>query len=247
MMWALLLIFSITGFTALFLEDFTLSYAQDIRKAGKEWKDDPVGKSLEKNFSGMVMAWRSLIYAISGGQSWGELAEPFWGLGILPGSVFNIYLLMSMFGMLNVLVGIFVQESGEVAQRDKDLLNDDIMETREKQAREITVLFDTIDFEKNGWLSLGELSMSLKTDQISAFFEHLDVSVSKTRVLFKLLDLDGNGKITRQEFVCGLTKLCNNGDPEAVASLLLEEQRLNAKIDDLRKLICQHFETLKQI
>jgi len=99
--------------------------------------------------------------------------------------------------MLNVLVGIFVQEAGEITKWDKDLFVDGIVEKKEKQARKIAALFDSIDLERTGWLSLEKLSTSLENPRIS-FFEHLEVDVSEVEVLVRLLDLDGNGRITRE-------------------------------------------------
>jgi len=261
MMWALVLIFMSATLAALYLEDAALGYLHDIHRAdhsnpcsssngtvqeGPAWQDDPVRQSLEENWGGMFVAVRSLIYAISGGADWGDLAAPFWHIGMFPGVLFVVYILVSTLGLLNVLVGIFVQEAGEISQWDKDLMVDGIIEKREKRSREITALFESIDLEKTGWLSLEELSTSLENTRISAFFEHLDVDVSKVEVLFKLLDLDGNGKITKEEFVTGIGKLHAKGNPEDVAVMLLEEQRLHAKIDELRALMCQHYNTLIQ-
>jgi len=256
MMWALVLIFMIATLAALYLEDHTLGYLQSVRKAdrsvpclsckdvvleGAVWKDDPVRQSLEENWNGMWVSIRSLIYAISGGLDWGDLAKPFWQIGIFPGTLFGIYVLLSTLGLLNVLVGIFVQEASEIAKWDKDLLVDGIIEKKEKQAREIAALFDRIDLERTGWLSMEELSTALDNARISALFEHLQVDISRVEVLVRLLDIDGNGRITREEFVTGVAKLQGKG-PEAVANGLLREQKLHAKIDGLRELMCLHHE-----
>jgi len=47
--------------------------------------------------------------------------------------------------------------------------------------------------------------------------------------------------------VAGIAKLHGRNRPEDVANVLLKEQRLHAKIDDLRELICQHYDTLMRI
>merc|ERR1719468_570878 len=92
MMWALVLIFMCAALAALYLEDSALGYLKDTHKAdhsnpcsssngtvqeGPAWQDDPVRQSLEENWGGMFVAVRSLIYAISGGADWGDLAAPF--------------------------------------------------------------------------------------------------------------------------------------------------------------------------
>merc|ERR1711956_149721 len=104
------------------------------------------------------------------------------------------------------------------------------------------------DLEKTGWLSSEKLTTSLENVRISAFFEHLEVDFSKVEVLVRLLDLDGNGRITKEEFISGIVKLAGRGGahPEEVADTMLEEQRLHAKLDDLKELICQHHELLVQ-
>jgi len=259
MMWALVLIIITAAIAALYLEDSALGYLQvpccsgnspclsdnSTVQEGAICKE--VRQSLEENWNGMWVAIRSLIYAISGGADWGDLAAPFWQMGPFPGFLFGVYVLVSTLGLLNVLVGIFVQEASELANWDNDLLVDGIVEKKEKHAREIKALFDSIDLEKTGWLSLEDLSTSLENPRISAFFEHLDVDVSKVEVLFKLLDFDGNGKITKDEFVTGIAQLQGKGNPEDVASRLVEEKKLHAKIDDLRDMVSRHYGTVMQI
>merc|ERR1711983_165087 len=79
---------------------------------------------LSKNWKGMPNAVLSLIYSISGGADWGNLAHPFWSVGIVYGLSYVAFVILTIFGLLNILVGIFVQEAEELSKWDKNFVVD---------------------------------------------------------------------------------------------------------------------------
>jgi len=141
--------------------------------------------------------------------------------------------------LLNILVGIFVQEAEELSKWDKDFVVDGFVTKKKEKEKEISDLFDLMDTERNGVLSLKELSDALEVDAIAAQFDHLEVEVEKVSVFFHVLDADGNEEITRDEFIQGLAKLQGHANASDIADLLIQEQKMNSKMDALKDWIGQ--------
>merc|ERR550532_93713 len=126
-----------------------------------------VRESLGNNWNGMGYAVCSLIYSISGGADWGDLAEPFWTIKGGSGCSYMAFVILTIFGLLNILVGIFVQEAEELSKWDKDFVVDGFVTKKKEKEKEVSDLFDLMDTEQNGVLSLKELSTALENDVIA--------------------------------------------------------------------------------
>jgi len=243
MMWAILLGFLIICLFALFLEDSALAHLKELK--GNETALKPVVTSLGNNWNGMPQAIVSLIYSISGGADWGELSEPFWIIPPFCGVAYMVFVILTIFGLLNVLVGIFVADATELQKWDKDFVVDTFVQKCREQQQEISDLFDSIDLDKTGRISCEEMAKALQKDNIAAYFQHLEVEVSKVEVLFHVLDSNGNGTISRDEFMQGLRKLHGAANATDVADMIIEEQKMNEKLDTLGVLICQRIDSLQ--
>jgi len=260
MFWAVMLLLMIICLYALYLEDTSLAYLRETQEmlepgseynmTGTELKQaqqvfDETVSDLGDSWNGMAFAVCSLVYSISGGADWGDLAKPFWTIKGGAGVSYMAFVILTIFGLLNILVGIFVQEAEELSKWDKDFVVDGFIQKKKDKEQEISDLFDTMDTEENGVLSLKELSDALEIDAIAAQFAHIQVDVDKVTVLFHVLDVDGNGKISREEFIQGVAKLHGNANATDVADLLIEEQKMNLKMDALKEYISHLFSDLQ--
>merc|ERR1719401_1985868 len=85
----------------------------------------------------------SLMYAISGGADWGQIVEPIARINYVYKVLFTFYIVFTVFGVLNVLTGVFVQTASEIIDRDL------IVQSEEARAEgfmtEMKALFDEFD------------------------------------------------------------------------------------------------------
>jgi len=245
MMWAVLLLVLVVGIFALFLEDSALAHLREMKRNQTALDSkDPLVTGLREDWNGMLQAVRSLMYSVSGGADWGDLSEPFWTIPPFCGLAYLVFVMLTIFGLLNVLIGIFVQEA-EKMKWDKDMVLEAFVHKRNGLTKEISDLFDDIDSGKTGWISLEEMSNALEKDSIAARFERLEVQFSKVELLFHVLDGNGDTTISKDEFTEGLSKLRGRAHATDAAGVLMQEQKMNKKLEVLGTHICQRIDSLQ--
>lgn len=68
-------------------------------------------------------------------------------------------------------------------------------------------VFEELDADESGSITLQEFEDHIDDERIEAFLEHLGLTVSQVKLLFFLIDVDGSGQVSLEEFVAGCLKL----------------------------------------
>merc|ERR1719433_1171986 len=108
---------------------------------------------------------------------------------------------------MNVITAIFVETAMQMAQDDRELV---VMEEMNDKAEFIAIMqqvFQELDTNDSGALSLEEFEKHIEDEKITAFLASLDLDVSQVRTLFILLDVDQTGEVDLDEFVTGCLRL----------------------------------------
>ncbi|CAK0788605.1 unnamed protein product [Prorocentrum cordatum] len=108
--WALALLIMFIFIWAILFEDLAIFYLeQDSVDRSDEVVDD-----LRENWGSMNLAMISLIFSLTGGADYGDLMKPFQMISPAFGWIYILFVVMVTLCLLNVLVGIFVQESEDI-------------------------------------------------------------------------------------------------------------------------------------
>merc|ERR1712083_153277 len=73
----------------------------------------------------------------------------------------------------------------------------------------------------------------------NAYFRGIDLNVFKVRKLFRLMDTDRSGDISRREFIQGCNRLRGEAKELDLAILQGEVNRVSMDIGNVSKLICR--------
>merc|ERR1712232_349517 len=114
---------------------------------------------------------------------------------------------MGLLAVLNVITGVFCQSAMESAQRDPELLANSLLRNRNAQEAQMTALFERIDTDDSGEITISELEALLSDSMVQAHFQALNLKPGDAWTLFKLLDTDQSNKIDLEEFVLGCLQL----------------------------------------
>merc|ERR1711972_454958 len=110
-----------------------------------------------------------------------------------------LYIFVMHFGVLNVVVGMFVNTAAEVASKDRESFVKHELTVQEQYRRKIKTFFREADLSGSGRLSWEDLSLYLESDKAKAYFNGMDLDVSQANVLFTLLDTDSSNSICIDE------------------------------------------------
>eukprot|EP00928_Gymnodinium_smaydae_P069953 TRINITY_DN538_c0_g1_i4.p1 TRINITY_DN538_c0_g1~~TRINITY_DN538_c0_g1_i4.p1 ORF type:complete len:758 (-),score=146.96 TRINITY_DN538_c0_g1_i4:2328-4601(-) len=171
-------------------------------------------QALKSFYGSLDKTMLTLFQSITGGLDWNVNLTPLIEVSPWAAFVFSLYVAFSILAMLNVVTGIFVDSVLQSAKKDKDLF-------MMNNARE---LFQTEDGQRSSSMSWAVFESKLQATQMQEFFRAIDVDLSEAKGLFHLLDLDGSGNISAEEFLNGALRL--RGAAKALdLALLIQEVR----------------------
>jgi Ca2+-binding EF-hand superfamily protein len=229
-LWALALLFLFVVGFGILLEDFAILYLQDNELENDKMSDIKTG--LTSHWNGMVPTITSLIFSLTGGADYGDLMKPFSDIRPFLGALYMFFVLAITFGLLNVLVGVFVQESEQMIHYDRSLVLQNALEQHECNVEVLSQLFSEIDKDSTGKITLEEMLAALKIQHIKAFFLHLDIDMAhNAKVFFSLLDEDKSGSVDRDEFIAGCMRLKGGAKPLSLEHLVMENKKMRESLD----------------
>lgn len=186
--WAfLLLILVIYTFSVLFMQILI-----EMRK----FHDDDDDR-LQYWFGSLTRTILTMYEAILGGVSWDEVVTPLMeSVGPVMGVVFCTYIALSLFAMMNLATGIFVDKAIMVAREDKDF----------SLATSMTSLFFG-EHGKEQPITEEVFQEKLASNVMQEFMKSIDIDSKEGDKLFSLLDLDCTGTLDPRELVSGILRL----------------------------------------
>merc|ERR1711920_1002730 len=130
-------------------------------------------------------------------------------MGYVPALVplFIAFIAITSFAVMNVVTGVFCQSVIESANQDKDLAAMQHLSQMEFYMDFMRTLFDDMDINQSGVITINDLEASLHDERMHATFGVLELEVSDAWTLFKILDRDATGVISMDEFIKGCLQL----------------------------------------
>merc|ERR1711963_348191 len=129
--------------------------------------------------------------------------------------------------MGNVVTGIFVESAFATSAMDREFAVQEALQAKEQYARDVRNLFDEMDADHQGGLSLDELKKHLEDDSAKAYMKSLDLDFRDVEAMFKLLDVDNSGVIDSEEFLDGCERLRGEAKSIDIAMLMIEVRWLS--------------------
>lgn len=190
------------------------------------WRSD--ASVLHEYYGALGTCMTTLFGAISGGIDWGDLMRPVEKVNTIFARVFFVgYISITLFGVMNILTAVFVQNTGQVsklAKVDGELI---IMEERHKEAVAVAALKKLLlhaDTSGDGIVTLEELEQQLTRYETLLYLRCLEIDEADVRRLFGLL-ADGTQQVRVEEFLGGMMRLRGSAKALDTAILMLDSNR----------------------
>eukprot|EP00927_Polykrikos_kofoidii_P042167 TRINITY_DN3601_c0_g3_i1.p1 TRINITY_DN3601_c0_g3~~TRINITY_DN3601_c0_g3_i1.p1 ORF type:complete len:900 (-),score=148.65 TRINITY_DN3601_c0_g3_i1:61-2649(-) len=216
--WTLLLLFTMIYTVAICLTQLVVDH--QMTKASKGVSVDT---ELLYWYGSVLRTILTLYECIASGVSWDSVIQPLiTEISPMVGVVFCLYIAFSIFAMMNVVTGVFVEKAMQHAQEDKE----------EYLATHISEAFKRADRDDSGEVTWEEFEGRLEAEEMQEYFKAIDVDISEAKGLFKLIDADGSGSIDAVEFVSGCMRLRGPAKALELALLLHETNRMHEWLTD---------------
>lgn len=215
------------------------TFAMVLMEGAREYvRMEPASQQDEVNIMEPVRRWWStlprtlytLAQVVSGGVSWADPAIPFDHIGAAYSLIFTLFVAFVLFGLLNVLVGLFVQSTAAIADYDREFVIQEEMENQTSMMNKMRELFVQVDTDNSGTITWQELKDNMGADCVKAYFSLVEIDVHEAQGLFHLLDVDESGEVGIEEFIMGCMRLKGTAKSIDLATLLYENKRLHTMI-----------------
>eukprot|EP00747_Dinoflagellata_sp_TGD_P179825 gnl/TRDRNA2_/TRDRNA2_31285_c0_seq1.p1 gnl/TRDRNA2_/TRDRNA2_31285_c0~~gnl/TRDRNA2_/TRDRNA2_31285_c0_seq1.p1 ORF type:complete len:863 (-),score=131.90 gnl/TRDRNA2_/TRDRNA2_31285_c0_seq1:70-2370(-) len=148
-------------------------------------------------------------------------------LGPIVGIFTVAFILLTHIALLGFITGVFQQTVSKTATELSSRNMNKLMRERTNTAKTLSRLFDSIDKDGNGTVSLQELMTAVtETDEASQMLSDLRISLLEVEEFYHLIDFDGDGVLTKAELIEGFRCL-KEGNATAKQVLALQHDMHN--------------------
>lgn len=187
---------------------FALVFVQGVVDYVRSRGDAYEGDEDMVKFWGSVYAGMDTLYmAGTGGIDWYECLGALTRAGTGYVLVFKLYVAFFNFVLLNTITSLFVEATIANASRDFHSSIRAELEKKDVYMQSLGLLFDEIDEDGDGELSLLEFLAQTENPKMTAFFASLDIEIEDGTTFFNTLSEGGKKKVTLDQFVTGCIRM----------------------------------------
>lgn len=236
--WSFVLLSMIIYMFGIIFTDIVSTVSQDPEQTQSE----TAKRILETDFKDLHTSMITLFLMISNGVDWGNQFHAFFEIHWLLAYTLIVYVAFCLFAVLNVMTGTFCQFAIDSANRDQDVLLQNMRAMRDHQVQMIRAFFDTIrdpdnDAGGHSHVTLYDFERRFEAPEVLSFFQVLDIDVNDAWTLFTLMSPGNDGTLNADEFIEGCMRLKGAAKKIDVAVMMREQRRMKKKLDSISQII----------
>eukprot|EP00928_Gymnodinium_smaydae_P040037 TRINITY_DN27222_c1_g1_i1.p1 TRINITY_DN27222_c1_g1~~TRINITY_DN27222_c1_g1_i1.p1 ORF type:complete len:339 (+),score=44.72 TRINITY_DN27222_c1_g1_i1:24-1019(+) len=228
LLWAVLLLVIIIYIVSIVVMEF-ISSELDATVA-----EDLDAIALQRQFGSLSDTMYLLFQSISGGVDWDGVSLPLFRISTFLGMFYTAYVAFSVFCVLNVITGVFVENSARISMKDEENLLLETIESRKQRICDLSSLFCLIS-DGDETFSRRQFARHAKDIRVQTQFAKLGITTYCLGGLFALLDFQRNGQVTFDNFSMGIEMLHGAAKNIDIARLRSDVKSLSREIRVLRK------------
>jgi len=234
LVWALILLM-------LIMYIFGMFFMQVVAEAILAGSPDRV--LLLEYYGSMEKTIYTLYGSICGGIDWSDAATPLMDISWFNGVLFMSYIAVSVFCVLNIVTGVFVENANAMTSKDEDHMIMERLTERKQWMEDMKSLFSAAGGGKieEGELDIHHFEASFSDVRVRTYLNKLGIDVeSDTAIgIFAMFDADGSGAVSLEEFANGIQQIQGNARAIEVCRLQHITKKIASQLDSLEALMDQ--------
>jgi hypothetical protein len=214
------------------------------------WADGDTGTPMEQLFrlyGSVPRTMLTLFMPVSGGMEWADASRPVVQLNSYFMFIWIAYVAFMFIGLLNVLVGIFVDGAMNSVRCDSDQMARDEVETLNATVARIERVFRASDSDCSGCLDRQEFETLLSSPQLVTQLQMIGVDTSQALTIFRLCDGDCSGTVSYEEFIGGCLRLRGSAKSADMMTLLYQSEKHHRQLCSISKEVKRLSNKVKQM
>eukprot|EP00747_Dinoflagellata_sp_TGD_P005029 gnl/TRDRNA2_/TRDRNA2_112694_c0_seq1.p1 gnl/TRDRNA2_/TRDRNA2_112694_c0~~gnl/TRDRNA2_/TRDRNA2_112694_c0_seq1.p1 ORF type:complete len:616 (-),score=123.17 gnl/TRDRNA2_/TRDRNA2_112694_c0_seq1:21-1868(-) len=198
------------------------------------------GATFQNTHGGEWDAWfgtlpRSLftLFQIMTLENWPNIARPAQEQSVWLVIFFIVFIMFTNITLMNTVAGVVCENVLCIAAREEEVQKAEVEKKRKDTCKTLREAFAKLDLDRSGSLEFAEVMANPDTHTIiKDALVQMQMSAVDVKDLFQVLDVDGSGTITQDEFVDGI--MMTPKSPIAVHMLTLRSEvgRISTKLQD---------------
>lgn len=215
-----------------------LRLAVDCKGAFSDWAD------CEQFFGTIPRIMYSLVQVLTL-ESWNmTIGRPLVEREPMLFALLLLFIFLTTFGLLNIIVGVIVENTLNIAQSDQELQDRRMQRQLLHELEFLRQVFEDADFDGSGTLDREEFVEICQRHEVKTALLRMEIPAEQPEELFDILDEDQLGAITFLQFHESVKKV--RGNPTAfdmknmmvsVSDILRRQNRLQAQHDRTQQII----------
>merc|ERR1740129_2198445 len=156
---------------------------------------------------------------------------------------FVLYIAGVVFAVTRIISAIFLRETLQVASQEADILLAEDKRQREGLMFKLADFFKEADQSGDGMMDRSEFERMLVDPNVRLWFRGLDLHVHEYVSLFNLMD-NGNGYISLEDFLDGVSRLKGQARSLDVLGVVLEIKKIRHQLEEIHIALDPAYEKL---
>lgn len=171
----------------------------------------------------MLTLWASVSNGVDwSGRPLSHLQDAGWPWATL----YIFYICFCALAVMNVVTAVFCHSAIEGAQHDSEMVMQEQLHNRSKFLASVRDIFETIDEEGSGVITLAHLEERMSDPSLEAKLTALELDPSDSISFFKLLATSDSNYIDWEDFLMGCTRLKGPAKAIHLAQLIHESRKM---------------------
>lgn len=198
-----MLVFMFLIFAIVFVQGATIALIDHGVDLTEEERDE-----MRVNFGSLYNAILTLFQATTGGDDWVNFYHSVVLTGKINAGLFLFFIAYAQFVLLNVIMGIFVDNAMKLATPDRETVALEQRKQDLKQAQELRSICHILDRNKTGFISEDAFMKNLKDGHFRARLTLLGLDVKHATLFFDIICAGiPRNKVPIESFVTGAMRL----------------------------------------